>query len=56
MLGFSWHNQSMDDYFMPGIVEFSTVILEAAEKFAPMSQNERQRIHFAEYFCGLMLA
>ena len=41
---------------MPAIVEFPTIIRDAVEEFAPMFQNQRQRKHFGEYLCGLMLA
>ena len=41
---------------MPAIVEFPTVVRDAVEEFAPMFQNQRQRKHFGEYLCGLILA
>jgi hypothetical protein len=41
---------------MPGIVEFPTVVRQAVEEFGHLFENERQRQHFAEYVCGLILA
>ena len=41
---------------MPGIVEFPTVVRQAVEQFGHLFDNERQREHFAEYVCGLMVA
>ena len=41
---------------MPGIVEFPTVVRQAVEEFGHLFDNERQRQHFAEYVCGLILA
>lgn len=41
---------------MPGIVEFPTVIRDAVEEFGPIFENQRQRKHFGEYLCGLILA
>jgi hypothetical protein len=41
---------------MPGIVEFPTVVRGAVEQFASVFENQRQRKHFGEYLCGLMIA
>ena len=41
---------------MPGIVEFPKIIQDAVEEFAAAFENERQRKHFGEYLCGLILA
>jgi hypothetical protein len=41
---------------MPGIVEFPTVVQEAVEQFGDFFENTPQRLHFAEYVCGLILA
>jgi len=41
---------------MPAIVEFPTVVRRAVEEFGHLFDNERQRQHFVEYVCGLILA
>ena len=41
---------------MPGIVEFPTVVQEAVERFGDFFGNTPQRLHFAEYVCGLIIA
>ena len=41
---------------MPGIVEFPTVVQLAVDQFGSFFQNAPQRLHFAEYVCGLILA
>lgn len=41
---------------MPGIVEFPKIIRDAVEEFGAAFGNERQRRHFGEYLCGLILA
>ena len=41
---------------MPAIVEFPTVVKLAVDQFGCFFQNEPQRLHFAEYVCGLILA
>jgi hypothetical protein len=41
---------------MPAIVEFPAVVKEALEQFGPLFANEPERIHFAEYLTGLLVA
>ena len=41
---------------MPAIVEFPTVVKEALAKFGPLFGNEPERVHFAEYLTGLLVA
>ena len=41
---------------MPAIVEFPTVVKEALEQFGYLFANEPERVHFAEYLTGLMVA
>ena len=46
----------MEDTIMPAIVEFPTVVKEALEQFGHLFANEPERVHFAEYLTGLMVA
>lgn len=41
---------------MPVIVEFPVIVKEALAHFGPLFANEPERIHFAEYLTGLMVA
>ena len=41
---------------MPAIVEFPTIVKEALAKFGPLFANEPERVHFAEYLTGLLVA
>ena len=41
---------------MPAIVEFPTVVKESLEQFGHLFANEPERVHFAEYLTGLMVA
>jgi hypothetical protein len=41
---------------MPAIVEFPTVVKEALAQFGHLFANEPERIHFAEYLTGLLVA
>jgi hypothetical protein len=41
---------------MPGIVEFPTIVQQAALQFGAVFANEPQRRHFAKYLTGLMVA
>ena len=41
---------------MPAIVEFPTIVKDALAQFGPLFANEPERIHFAEYLTGLMVA
>jgi len=41
---------------MPTIVEFPTVVKEALEQFGHLFPNEPERVHFAEYLTGLLVA
>ena len=41
---------------MPAIVEFPTVVTEAAAQFGSIFPNEPERVHFAEYLTGLLVA
>lgn len=46
----------MEDTAMPAIVEFPTVVQEALTRFGPLFANEPERVHFAEYLTGLLVA
>jgi hypothetical protein len=46
----------MEDPIMPAIVDFPTVVKEALVKFGPLFANEPERVHFAEYLTGLLVA
>jgi len=46
----------MEDPSMSAIVEFPTVVKEALAKFGPLFGNEPERVHFAEYLTGLLVA
>jgi hypothetical protein len=46
----------MEDPAMPAIVEFPTVVKEALAKFGHLFANEPERVHFAEYLTGLLVA
>jgi len=41
---------------MPGIIEFPTVVQQAVKQFGDLFANEPERIHFAEYLTGLLVA
>ena len=41
---------------MPAIVEFPTIVKEALGKFGHLFANEPERVHFAEYLTGLLVA
>ena len=41
---------------MPAIIEFPEVIKKAIDKFGHLFTNEPERIHFAEYLTGLLIA
>lgn len=41
---------------MPAIVEYPTVVNEALSQFGHLFPNEPERIHFAEYLTGLIVA
>lgn len=41
---------------MPAIVEFPTVVKEAVSQFGSLFANEPERVHFAEYLTGLLVA
>ena len=41
---------------MPAIVEFPTVVQEALAQFGHIFANEPERVHFAEYLTGLLVA
>jgi hypothetical protein len=41
---------------MPAIVEFPTVVQEAMARFGHVFANEPERVHFAEYLTGLLVA
>ena len=41
---------------MPGIVEFPTIVQQAALQFGAVFTNEPERRHFAEYLTGLLVA
>lgn len=41
---------------MPGIVAFPTVVEQALQEFGAVFANEPERVHFAEYLTGLLVA
>lgn len=41
---------------MPAIVDFPTIVKEALVRFGPLFANEPERVHFAEYLTGLLVA
>lgn len=41
---------------MPAIVEFPTIVQQAAQQFGTVFANEPERRHFAEYLTGLLVA
>ena len=41
---------------MPGIIEFPTVVKQAVTEFGAVFANEPERVHFAEYLTGLLVA
>jgi hypothetical protein len=41
---------------MPAIVDFPGVVKEALVRFGPLFANEPERVHFAEYLTGLLVA
>lgn len=41
---------------MPGIIEFPTIVQQAARQFGAVFANEPERRHFAEYLTGLLVA
>ena len=41
---------------MPAIVEFPTIVQEALAQFGHVFANEPERVHFAEYLTGLLVA
>ena len=41
---------------MPAIVAFPTVVEQALQEFGPVFANEPERVHFAEYLTGLLVA
>lgn len=41
---------------MPGIIEFPTIVQQAALQFGALFANEPERRHFAEYLTGLLVA
>jgi hypothetical protein len=45
-----------EDPPMPAIVEFPTVVQEALAAFGHVFANEPERVHFAEYLTGLLVA
>jgi hypothetical protein len=46
----------MEDLTMPAIVEFPIVVQEAMAQFGHIFANEPERVHFAEYLTGLLVA
>ena len=50
------HYKIMENSIMPAIVQFPTVVKEALEEFGSFFANEPERIHFAEYITGLIIA
>ena len=41
---------------MPAIVAFPTVVEQALQEFGAVFANEPERVHFAEYLTGLLVA
>jgi len=48
--------KNMEVIPMPAIVQFPTVVQDALEHFGPMFRNQPERVHFAEYLTGLIVA
>lgn len=46
----------VEDPPMPAIVDFPTVVKEALAQFSGLFPNEPERVHFAEYLTGLLVA
>lgn len=46
----------MEDPVMPAIVDFPTVVKNALAEFRDLFANEPERVHFAEYLTGLLVA
>src|SRR4030042_2746289 len=46
----------VEDPPMPAIVDFPTVVKEALAQFSDLFPNEPERVHFAEYLTGLLVA
>jgi hypothetical protein len=46
----------MEDPAMPCIVEFPTIVQEAVSEFGDLFSCEPERVHFAEYLTGLLVA
>jgi len=46
----------VEDPPMPAIVDFPTVVKEVLAPFAGLFKNEPERVHFAEYLTGLLVA
>ena len=46
----------MEDFWMPAIIQYPTVVRQAVELFGDHFQNEPERRHFAEYLTGLFVA
>src|SRR3990172_11581010 len=46
----------MEDPIMPAIIAFPTVVKDAVAEFGDLFANQPERVHFAEYLTGLMIA
>lgn len=46
----------MEDFLMPAIVRYPTVVRQAVDVFGDQFQNNPERRHFAEYLTGLFIA
>ena len=49
-------NKNVATGYMPGIIEFPTVVKQAMTEFGAVFANEPERVHFAEYLTGLLVA
>ena len=45
-----------EDIAMPAIVQFPKIVEELLNEFGALFANELERVHFAEYLTGLMIA
>jgi len=46
----------MEDFWMPAIIQYPTVVQQALSRFGDHFHNEPERRHFAEYLTGLLIA
>jgi len=51
-----WRTRTRQGFVIRGIVEFPTVVRQVIREFRHLFHNERQRQHFAQHVCELILA